>query len=186
MVTRTHPDDDAIDPKIDNVDPQIEDIEPYDMLSCTHTALRRAARQLAQIYDDALSPSGLTSAQALLVAQIDALGGAPGGTGPSLQMLARRLGIQISALTHALRPLLRDKVVAVTIDTTDRRVKRAVLTETGLQQTRQMDALWRDVNRRIEEVLGGGAAEELRLLANKVAAPEFAAALQPKVTPKLR
>lgn len=165
---------------------EIDDVEPYDMLQCTHTSLRRAARQLTQIYDDALSPAGLTSAQALLVAQIDALGGGPGGSGPSLQMLAKRLGIQISALTHALRPLQRDKVVTVTTDPADRRVKRAVLTEAGLQQTRQMYDLWRDINRRIADVLGDGTTEQLRLLANKVAAPEFVTAFEATVAPKTR
>lgn len=151
--------------------------EPYDALSCTHTSLRRAARQLTQLYDDALAPAGFTSAQALLVAQLDQLGGAPGGSGPSLQALARRLAIQISALTHALRPLLREGLVEVRIDAADRRIKRAVLTEKGLAQTRQMYALWRQTNQRIEAVLGDGAAEQLRLLANRVASPDFLVAL---------
>jgi DNA-binding MarR family transcriptional regulator len=150
--------------------------EPYDQLACTHTSLRRASRQLTQLYDEALAPAGLTSAQALLVAQIDELGGAPGGSGPSLQGLARRLSIQISALTHALRPLVRDGVVEVRADTNDRRTKRAVLTPQGLAQTQQMYALWTQTNARIERLLGDGAAEQLRLLANRVADPDFLAA----------
>jgi DNA-binding MarR family transcriptional regulator len=150
--------------------------EPYDALSCTHTSLRRASRQLTQLYDDALSPAGLTSAQALLVAQLDELGGAPGGKGPSLQGLARRLTIQISALTHALRPLIRDGVVELHADEDDGRTKRAVLTPKGMEQTRQMYALWNQTNQRIETLLGDGAAEQLRLLANRVAAPDFLAA----------
>jgi DNA-binding MarR family transcriptional regulator len=150
--------------------------EPYDALSCTHTSLRRASRQLTQLYDDALAPAGLTSAQALLVAQLEELGGAPAGTGPSLQALARRLGIQISALSHALRPLLRDGVVDLRVDADDGRIKRAVLTPKGMAQTQQMYALWRQTNRRLESLLGDGAAEQLRLLANRVAAPDFLAA----------
>jgi DNA-binding MarR family transcriptional regulator len=150
--------------------------EPYDALSCTHTSLRRASRQLTQLYDDALAPAGFTSAQALLVAQLDELGGGPGGKGPSLQGLARRLAIQISALTHALRPLVRDGVVELHIDETDGRIKRAVLTPKGMAQTQQMYALWRQTNARIESLLGDGAADQLRLLANRVAAPDFLAA----------
>ncbi|MBU1336255.1 MAG: MarR family transcriptional regulator [Alphaproteobacteria bacterium] len=152
------------------------DVEPYDALSCTHTSLRRAARQFTQLYDDALAPSGLSSTQALLVAQIDQLGGAPGGKGPSLQALSKRLAIQISALTHALRPLVRDGLVSLHTDAEDRRIKRAVLTEQGMSQTRQMYVLWREVNQRIETVLGDGAAEQLRGLANRVASPDFLAA----------
>lgn len=152
----------------------VESTEAYDPINCTHTALRVASRQLTQLYDDALSPSGLTSGQALLVARIDELGGAPGGTGPSLQALAKRLSIQISALTHALRPLVRDGLVDVVVDGNDRRVKRAVLTEQGLEQTRQMYGLWRALNERIDAVLGAGTTEQLRGLANLVAAPGFA------------
>lgn len=147
--------------------------EPYDALNCTHTSLRRAARQLTQLYDDALAPSGFTSAQALLVALLEDLGGKPGETGPSLQALARRLAIQISALTHAVRPLVRDGVIELHTDREDRRIKRVVLTEKGMAQTQQMHELWRRTNRRIEAVLGDGSAEQLRLLANRVAAPEF-------------
>ena len=157
--------------------------EPYDALLCTHTSLRRASRQLTQLYDEALAPAGFTSAQALLVAQLHELGGAPGGHGPSLQALARRLSIQISALTHALRPLLRDGVIEVHADETDRRIKRAVLTPKGMEQTRQMYALWRQTNQRMESLLGDGAAEQLRLLANRVAAPDFLAAFAATASP---
>lgn len=152
----------------------VETTEAYDPLNCTHTALRVASRQLTQLYDDALAPSGLTSGQALLVARIDEMGGAPGGVGPSLQALAKRLSIQISALTHALRPLVRDGLVEVVVDASDRRVKRAVLTELGLQQTRQMYVLWQGLNERIDLVLGAGTTEQLRSLASLVAAPGFA------------
>ncbi|MCR6633343.1 MarR family transcriptional regulator [Devosia sp.] len=152
----------------------VESTEAYDPLTCTHTALRVASRQLTQLYDDALAASGLTSGQALLVARIDELGGAPSGTGPSLQALAKRLSIQISALTHALRPLVRDGLVEVVVDANDRRVKRAVLTEQGLKQTRQMYVLWQELNERIDAVLGEGTTEQLRGLANLVAAPGFA------------
>jgi DNA-binding MarR family transcriptional regulator len=163
-----------------------DNVVPYAALDCTHTSLRRAARQLTQVYDDALSPAGLTSAQALLVAQIEALDGLPGRSGPSLQALARRLGLQISALTHALRPLLRDGVVTVAPDASDGRVKRATLTEAGAAQTQQMYGLWREVNQRSEGVLGEGSAEQLRRLANTVASPEFAETIRKAAEPKSR
>lgn len=154
--------------------PAAADVVPYDAMNCTHTSLRRAARQLTQIYDEALSPVGLTSAQALLVAQLDDLGGQPEShDGPSLQVLAKRLGLQVSALTHALGPLQRDGVVELIRDPIDRRSKRARLTDLGLQRTRAMYRLWREVNARFEATLGEGAAERLRELANQVAAPDF-------------
>lgn len=142
-------------------------------LRCTHTSLRRAGRQLTQLYDEAIAPSGLTSAQAMLVSQIYELRDEGSGNGPSLQKLARRLAIQISALTHALRPLVRDGLVVVSPDAHDRRTKRAVLTPQGLAQTCQMYGLWKETNERIEAVLGQGTTEQLRRLADQVASPEF-------------
>jgi DNA-binding MarR family transcriptional regulator len=153
------------------------DVEPFDQFNCTHTALRHASRQLTQIYDDAIAASGLTSAQAMVVTRIDELGGAPGGKGPTLQALARRLSIQISALTHALRPLVRDGVVEIEADADDRRSKRAVLTDKGMAQTRQMYVLWAGVNARMDAALGKGTAEELRELSRRVASPEFLASM---------
>lgn len=157
---------------------EADGIEPYDALNCTHTSLRRAGRQLTQLYDDALAPAGMTSSQAALMGQIDALSATADGAGPSLQMLSKRLAIQISALTHALRPLMRDGLVALVVDGSDRRIKRAVLTEKGRQQTDLMYVLWRQTNQRIEAVLGEGGTEQLRLLANKVASPDFLAAFK--------
>ena len=157
---------------------EADGIEPYDAFNCTHTSLRRAGRQLTQLYDDALAPAGMTSSQAALMGQIDALSATADRAGPSLQMLSKRLAIQISALTHALRPLMRDGLVALVVDGSDRRIKRAVLTEKGRQQTDLMYVLWRQTNQRIEAVLGEGGTEQLRLLANKVASPDFLAAFK--------
>ena len=77
-------------------------------LACTNTALRRASRRLGQLYDDAVAPSGLKATQVGLLAQT--AGAYAGGKGewPTLQSLAERLAVSISALTHALRPLIRD------------------------------------------------------------------------------
>tara|TARA_R110002124_G_scaffold114535_41_gene269609 strand:+ start:19301 stop:19801 length:501 start_codon:yes stop_codon:yes gene_type:complete len=160
------------------VPPDVDSVEPFDLMNCTHTAMRQAARQLTQVYDEAIAPSGLTSAQAMLVARLDELGGAPGGTGPSLQALAKRLSIQISALTHALRPLVRDGVLELHADGKDGRIKRAVLTEQGMKQTRQMYELWVGVTQRMDNALGEGAGAQLRALATTIASPEFLAAMK--------
>jgi len=160
------------------VPPDLDSVEPFNLMNCTHTAMRLAARQLTQVYDDAIAPAGLTSSQAMLVTRLDELGGAPGGTGPSLQALAKRLSIQISALTHALRPLVRDGLVELHADPRDGRIKRALLTEQGMKQTRHMYALWQAVTLRMDSVLGEGAGAELRALATTIASPEFLAAMQ--------
>jgi DNA-binding MarR family transcriptional regulator len=146
----------------------------YDPRNCTHTALRRASRQLSQLYDDALAPAGLTAAQSVLTSRIEGLGGVPGGQGPTLQALAGSLSMQLSALTHALRPLVRDGIVVLAPDPQDGRSKRAVLTLLGLERTQVMYKLWVEMNRRIDAVLGEGQSEALRQLSVMVADPEFA------------
>jgi DNA-binding MarR family transcriptional regulator len=136
-------------------------------LACTNTALRRAARQLGHLYDEALAPTGLKATQAALLGQIDIEGEAP-----TLQVLAERLAIRISALTHALRPLVRDGLVELRPDPEDGRTKRAVLTPLGQARLQQALVLWDAANRRVERVLGPAAAT-LRDLADEVASPDF-------------
>lgn len=141
-------------------------------LACTHTSLRRAARRLGQLYDDALAPIGLTSPQALLLSQIDGLTAAD-ADGPTLQVLAESLAIQISALTHALRPLVRDGLVEVRPDLRDRRAKHAVLTASGGKRLNDMYELWNEANRRFEAILGAESASALRSLSDRIASQEF-------------
>ena len=142
-------------------------------LVCTNTSLRRAARRLGQLYDNAIAPSGLTSPQALMLAQIDALGGEFGSDGPPLQVLAARLAIGISAVTHALRPLVRDGLVELRPDANDRRTKHVGLTPLGRERYQAMYVLWEEANRRVEKVLGPSSAETLRRLADAVASDAF-------------
>jgi DNA-binding MarR family transcriptional regulator len=149
--------------------------QDYDPQNCTHTALKRASRQLTQLYDDALAPSGLTAAQALLTSRLAGLEQAMGAEGPTLQALAGSLSMQMSALTHALKPLVRDGLVQLVPDQEDKRSKRATLTAEGRRRTEAMLALWAETNRRVDLALGAGKAEELRRLAVIVAEPGFAA-----------
>lgn len=144
-------------------------VDVFGDLVCTNTSLRRAARQLGLLYDDAVAPLALKATQFGLLAQIHNLGGADG---PTLQALADRLAIRISALTHALRPLLRDGLVELRPDAHDRRTKHAALTPLGLSRLEEGVALWAAANRRVELVLGP-AAGQLRALADLVSSRAF-------------
>lgn len=140
-------------------------------VECTHTALRRAARRLGQLYDEAVAPTGLKATQVGLLAQI-AVGDGTGNQGPALQWLAERLAVSISALTHALRPLVRDGLIELRPDSHDGRTKRGVLTTLGEARLGEALVLWADANQRVEKVLGSSAAA-LRIMADDVASPEF-------------
>ncbi len=160
---------------INEPDDKKADTLPGDILvdlACTNTAMRRAARRLGQIYDDALAPTGLKATQAGLLGQIAGVHDTGHEGWPTLQSLAERLAVSISALTHALRPLVRDGLIELRADAHDGRTKRAALTVAGESRLREALVLWSDVNQRVEKVLGTNAAA-LRILADDVTSPEF-------------
>lgn len=142
---------------------------------CTATSLRLAARRLGQLYGEALAPLDLKATQLALIAEIDRLMGAD-QQGPTLQELATRLAIQLSALTHALRPLVRDGIVELCQDTQDRRTKHGVLTPLGKTRLSEAMVRWAAVNDQVEAVLGPPSAATLRALADQVASDAFLAA----------
>jgi len=140
-------------------------------LACTNMALRRATRRLGQLYDDAIGPLGLKATQFGLLAAIRDL--TKDGQGPMVNALATRQFVQISALTHALRPLVRDGLVVLAPDADDRRSKRVSLTPSGEERLRQAVSRWAQANSRVEQTLGPGVGERLRALADLIASDRF-------------
>jgi DNA-binding MarR family transcriptional regulator len=160
--------------------PDPDDIDPgvlLDNLPCTHTALRRAARRLGNLYDDAIAPIGLKATQLGLLWQLDGLSQAEGAEddapGPTLQALAEQLAIGISSLTYALRPLVRVGLIALRPSPRDKRVKHAALTPEGRQRLADGVELWAVANSRAEKALGHADAMKLRALADKVSSKGF-------------
>jgi len=151
----------------------VEGRDVLSLLPCTNTALRRAARRLGSLYDEALAPLNLKATQVGLLAEIEKFRGSNGQQGPTLQELGELLAIQISAVTHALRPLVREGIVEVRPDTQDRRTKRAVLSPPGKARFNEALVLWEKTNSRVEVVLGPASATALRALADKIASEEF-------------
>jgi DNA-binding MarR family transcriptional regulator len=94
----------------------------------------------------------LKATQLALIAEIDKLTGAD-QQGPALQDLAARLAIQLSALTHALRPLVRDGIVELRQDAQDRRTKHGLLTPLGKARLSEAVVLWAAANDQVEAAL---------------------------------
>ncbi len=163
-----------IDANVSAMDRPAEDVRDILAdLACTNTALRRAARRLGQLYDEALAPLDLKATQIGLMAEIERLSAGGNHEGPTLQDLAARLAIQISALTHALKPLVRDGIVELRQDAEDKRTKHGVLTRLGKKRLSEALGLWAAANSRVEAVLGPDSAATLRALADEVASEEF-------------
>jgi DNA-binding MarR family transcriptional regulator len=153
--------------------PGADEVAALGDLVCTNTALRRAARRLGQLYDEALAPVALKATQIGMLAEISRFPSTDGQEGPTLQELAARLAILMSAITHAMKPLVRDGIVELRQDALDKRTKRCVLTPKGHELFVQALKLWADANNRVEEVLGQPSATLLRSLADTVSSEAF-------------
>jgi len=124
---------------------------------CTATALRKAARRVAQLYDLAISDAGLRSTQFAILAELSAR-----TTAPTMAELARALVIDRSALGHNLRPLERDGLVSWSAGSEDRRRRHVALTPEGKLRLREAVRGWRRAQARFDEVFGARAASDLR------------------------
>ncbi len=103
---------------------------------CNNATLRRATRKLGQFYDDVLAPSGLKATQQGLLYQIHV------GEEPAMGAIAAALIMDLSALGHTLKPLIRDGYIETFADPDDRRIKRVRLTPQGLAKLDEAMKLW--------------------------------------------
>jgi DNA-binding MarR family transcriptional regulator len=141
-------------------------------MHCSNTAIRRAARQLGQLYDDCMDGTGLKGTQFALLSQIASTGE------PALKQLAEAMVMDLSALGHTLKPLIRDGYVELAPDPDDRRVKRARLTEFGKTTQQALLAYWSDAQSRFDRVFGKKRSEEIRGALALISSPEFASAFR--------
>lgn len=141
-------------------------------MHCSNTAIRRAARQLGQLYDDCMEGTGLKGTQFSLLSQIAASGE------PALKALAEAMVMDLSALGHTLKPLIRDGYVELVPDLEDRRVKRARLTALGQKTQKDLLANWRDAQSRFDHAFGKEQSAEIRKALAFMSSLEFAKAFR--------
>jgi len=130
---------------------------------CNNATLRRAARSLGRFYDDALAPSGLKSTQFGLIFQIHI------SDEPAMGTIAEAMIMDLSALGHTLKPLIRDGYVETFPDRDDRRVKRVRLTPRGQVKLDEALELWSVAQQQFESKVGAEQAAKLRAALDAVA-----------------
>ena len=118
-------------------------------LPCLCANFRRAARAITRLYDEALRPSGLRTAQFTL---LQVLNLAPG---ISQKGLARLLEFDSTTLTRTLAHLRRRGWLR-SEEGKDRRELRLSLTAAGLQEYRRVVPYWKTAQRRLRKELGEG------------------------------
>jgi len=94
-------------------------------LPCACTALRKASRAVARVYEHALAQADLTATQFAVLRALERHGGAA-----PLSRLADELVLERTSLYRALTPLGRAQLVRFA-GTADRRAKAVALTRTG-------------------------------------------------------
>lgn len=144
-------------------------------LFCNNDTLRKAARNLGQLYDGVLAPSGLRSSQFGLLVHIDEL------DEPAMKNLARELVMDQSALGHSLKPLIRDGFVRLVPNPTDGRSKKVTLTKAGQRKLVETMKLWEIAQRRLELVLGQEKARRLRDAMIVLSSAEFSSAFKDSI-----
>ncbi|RZJ78303.1 MAG: MarR family transcriptional regulator, partial [Brevundimonas sp.] len=120
-----------------------------DACLCLHA--QRAARVLARRFDEAMRPVGLTSGQFSL------LNGLNRPQAPTLGAVADLLAMDRTTVTANLKPLERRGLLTLSVDETDRRVRRAALTDAGRALLGQATIIWRREHGVLEEELDGAA-----------------------------
>jgi DNA-binding MarR family transcriptional regulator len=121
---------------------------------CLH--MQRAARALARRFDEALRPLALTNGQFSLMMSLNR------PVPPSIGSVASLLAMDRTTLTAALKPLVRRRLVAVTVDPADKRGRRIALTAAGRSLLARATPVWERTHAQLEDRLAKGEPDRLR------------------------
>lgn len=122
---------------------------------CNCLALRQAARHATQLYDRHLAAEGLKTSQYSILAKLKRLGP------QSIGALADMMVMDRTTTTRAVRPLARDKLVAIAPGD-DERTRMVRLTPAGEKRAKAAAAAWRAAQKEFEAGYGAAEAEKLR------------------------
>ena len=116
-------------------------------VNCTCLSLRKAARAVTQMYDEALRPAGLRPSQFSLLFAVDHVGTS------GISDLAAMLVLDRTTLTRNLKPLLDRKLLEVIVGP-DRRRRPIAITSKGRDVLARALPLWQEVQERLAFGLG--------------------------------
>ncbi len=88
--------------------------------------------------------------------------------------LALCLVMDLSALGHTLKPLVRDGLVLVQVDELDRRSRRVLLTEDGRRKYEEARLISQRMSCRFEQAFGEEETVQLRKTLDFIASDDFA------------
>jgi DNA-binding MarR family transcriptional regulator len=137
--------------------------------ACYCFAVRKASRQISRLYDSHLEPAGIRITQFLTLAALNEVVSAP------VNALAERLDIERTAMGKMVGFLERDGFVTIKPSLTDGRSRLVELTKEGRHLHDKAAPLWREAQRKFEELNGAKQAAELLLRLNEIATGDVTA-----------
>jgi DNA-binding MarR family transcriptional regulator len=141
--------------------------------ACACANLRKAARAVTQVFDEALAPSGLRATQFTLLVTSRLMGES------TINELAERMAMDRTTLSRNLKPLVRNGLLEVRPGE-DGRTRLVRLTPAGEQALEEAYPLWQQAQQEIVGVLG---EERYEALLGDVARTVSVAARVPRETP---
>jgi len=128
---------------------------------CNCQSVRQAARQVAQLYDRHLAPTGLRISQFGILKNLQ-------HNGPqSIQCLAANLVMDRTTLGRGIRPLERDGLIEIG-EGPDGRTKSLKLTPAGRKKLTQGMPYWEAAQKEFETAFGAEQSADLRATLNKL------------------
>ncbi len=134
------------------------DAVPAVLRPCTAMKVRRLARRVTQIYDEALAPFGLTIGQMGLLAALRRREGIAVGA------LAERLSADASTVSRLLKPLTLAGLVKLVADPADGRARLVQLTDAGADRRGVATPGWEQAQDRVRAALGDGRLATLHFI----------------------
>jgi DNA-binding MarR family transcriptional regulator len=128
---------------------------------CNNLALRQASRHLSQVYDRHLGGTGLSGSQYSILSRLARVGPM------AISRLAEVLILDRTALGRALKPLQRDKLVAIAAGE-DARVRQVSLTAKGRTKFEAARKHWLEAQAEFEAAYGAENAAALRAALRRV------------------
>jgi DNA-binding MarR family transcriptional regulator len=122
--------------------------------ACACANLRRAARAVTQVFDEALAPSGLRATQFTLLVTSRLMGES------TINELAEKMAMDRTTLSRNLKPLVRSGLLEVRRGE-DLRTRLVRLTPAGEQALEEACPLWQHAQQETVSVLGEERYEAL-------------------------
>jgi DNA-binding MarR family transcriptional regulator len=115
---------------------------------CVCFNIRKSARAITQLYEEALRPTGLRATQFTLLVATRVMGTA------TISGLAKGLVMDRTTLTRNMKPLEKQGFIRITPGKEDRREREVTLTLAGQEILSEALPLWKTVQQSVVENLG--------------------------------